>query len=203
MTRSWRTVLTGTAAAVALTAGCLAVTAAPAHAWATVPCSSAGVTSADDALAATLKPRLSGNMHVNLNGYRITCARAIVATVQNRGLDRHAATIALATAIVESTLENISEEVDHDSLGLFQQRASWGSRQQRLDPVWATNAFLNKMLSLYPDGSWKTRPVGEVAQAVQVSAFPSRYQPEAGRRRRHRRSPRAERPWNGQRRRHR
>ncbi|GAA4972167.1 FG-GAP-like repeat-containing protein [Actinoplanes utahensis] len=166
-------------ATAALIAGLLTGTATPAHAYATVACSAAGVTAADNALAASLNSRLQARMRNQMTGYRVSCARAVVAAVQARGLDRRAATIAVATVIVESTIQNISEEVDHDSLGLFQQRASWGSRQQRLDPAWATNAFLNKMLSLYPDGSWRTRPVGQVAQAVQVSAYPSRYEPEA------------------------
>ncbi|WP_229075518.1 VCBS repeat-containing protein [Actinoplanes sp. DH11] len=166
-------------AAAALSAALLTSTITPAHAWATVACSSAGVTVADNALATSLNARLQGSMRGQMTGYRVSCARAVVGAVQARGLEVRAATIAMATVIVESTIQNISEEVDHDSLGLFQQRASWGSRQQRLDPVWATNAFLNKMLSLYPDGSWRTRPVGQVAQAVQVSAYPSRYEPQA------------------------
>ena len=99
----------------------------------------------------------------------------VVAAVRARGLASRAAVIAITTVIVETHLQNISVEVDHDSLGLFQQRASWGTRQQRLDPTWATNAFLNRMLSLYPNNSWMTAPIGEVCQAVQVSAFPSRW----------------------------
>ncbi|MFI1996119.1 FG-GAP-like repeat-containing protein [Actinoplanes sp. NPDC020271] len=154
-------------------------TVAPAHAYATAACSSAGVTAADNALATSLNPRLQGKMRNQMTGYRVSCARAVAAAVQARGLDVRAATIAMATVIVETSIENISEQVDHDSLGLFQQRASWGTAQQRLNPAWATNAFLNKMLSLYPDGSWRTRSVGEVAQAVQVSAYPSRYEPQA------------------------
>jgi hypothetical protein len=100
--------------------------------------------------------------------------------VYDRGLDRRAAVIAVATIIVETSVQNISEEVDHDSLGLFQQRASWGSRSQRLNPTWATNAFLDKMLRVYPNNSWKSAPIGEVCQAVQVSAYPDRYQVQAG-----------------------
>ena len=86
--------------------------------------------------------------------------------------------IAVTTAIVESTLLNINKEIDHDSLGLFQQRASWGSRQNRLNPTWATNAFLNAMLQKFPRNAWRTTPIGKVCQRVQVSAFPGRYQPQ-------------------------
>ncbi|BCJ50117.1 hypothetical protein Asp14428_15920 [Actinoplanes sp. NBRC 14428] len=35
------------------------------------------------------------------------------------------------------------------------------------------------MISLYPNGSWQTAPIGEVCQRVQVSAYPDRYQPQA------------------------
>ena len=86
--------------------------------------------------------------------------------------------IAVTTAIVESTLLNIDRELDHDSLGLFQQRASWGSRAQRLNPTWATNAFLDSMLHKFPRSSWMPRPIGRVCQRVQVSAYPGRYQLE-------------------------
>ena len=55
-----------------------------------------------------------------------------------------------------------------------------GQPAQRLNPTWATNAFLDKMIRLYPNNSRRTAPIGEVRQAVQVSAYPDRYQPQAG-----------------------
>ncbi|WP_033667671.1 hypothetical protein, partial [Salinispora fenicalii] len=127
-----------------------------------------------------MNTKLSGTLDGYMTAYRASCARKVVQAVQARGLDQRAAVIAITTTIVESTIQNIAEEVDHDSLGLFQQRASWGTRSQRLDPTWATNAFLNKMLKLYPNNSWLTAPVGEVCQAVQVSAYPDRYQKQVG-----------------------
>ena len=36
------------------------------------------------------------------------------------------------------------------------------------------------MLSKYPNDRWMTEPIGEICQAVQVSAYPDRYQPQAG-----------------------
>jgi hypothetical protein len=140
-----------------------------------------GTKAMDTALASRLNPRLNGNLAGSLTGYRMSCARRIVETVRNRGLAKRAAAIAVTTAIVESTLQNISQAVDHDSLGLFQQRASWGTAAQRTDPAWATNAFVNKMISLYPNNSWNntSNPIGEICQRVQVSAFPTRYQAEA------------------------
>src|SRR5690349_4826410 len=139
-------------------------------------CDPNGTTSADAALATQLNSTLNAKMRGYMSAYRVSCARMVIKAVRDRGLAPRAAVIAIATTIVESSIQNISEEVDHDSLGLFQQRASWGTSAQRLNPTWATNAFLDKMIRLYPGDSWKTAPVGEVCQAVQVSAYPDRYQ---------------------------
>ncbi|MFC7713102.1 hypothetical protein [Nonomuraea recticatena] len=149
-------------------------------AYATAACDSRGTTSADSATATWLNGVLSTKMKGHVNAYRISCARMVVEAVRARGLDRRAADIAIATTIVESSIQNVAEEVDHDSLGLFQQRASWGSAGQRLNPTWATNAFLNAMIRKYPNNTWKSAPIGEVCQTVQVSAYPDRYQVEAG-----------------------
>ncbi|MEU4237527.1 hypothetical protein [Actinoplanes sp. NPDC026619] len=140
-----------------------------------------GTKAMDTALATELNSKLNGKLRGALTGYRMSCARRIVETAKSRGLAKRAAAIAVTTAIVESTIENISVAVDHDSLGLFQQRASWGSAAQRLDPAYATNAFLNKMLQLYPNGSYNNtaNSIGEICQAVQVSALPDAYQLQA------------------------
>jgi hypothetical protein len=143
------------------------------------PCARAGPTASDQRLAGEIGPRLTGRLAGGLDAYAVSCARQIVAGVRARGLPPRAAVIAVTTAIVETDLRNISVEVDHDSLGLFQQRASWGTAAQRLDPGWATGAFLDRMLATFPNGSWSTAPVGRISQAVQISAFPDRYQPEA------------------------
>ncbi|MGC7095170.1 FG-GAP repeat domain-containing protein [Amycolatopsis lurida] len=150
-----------------------------AAAYATDPCDPSGTTAKDATLAAQLNETLSAKMRGYLSAYRVSCARMVVKAVRDRGMAPRAAVIAITTVIVETSLQNISEEVDHDSLGLFQQRASWGSAANRLDPEWATNAFLNKMVKVYPGGSWSSAPIGQVCQAVQVSAYPDRYQVEA------------------------
>ncbi|MET9251062.1 VCBS repeat-containing protein [Nonomuraea sp. NPDC003709] len=149
-------------------------------AYATAPCDPNGPTSADAATATQLNGILTAKMDGHMNAYRVSCARMVVKAARDRGLAPRAAVIAITTTIVESSIQNVAETVDHDSLGLFQQRASWGSDEQRLDPIWATDAFLNKMIRVYPNNAWKTAPIGEVCQAVQVSAYPDRYQPEAG-----------------------
>jgi hypothetical protein len=63
--------------------------------------------------------------------------------------------------------------------GLFQQRASWGSVADRLNPAKATNAFLDKMLREYPNDGGKTAVVDDVCRRVQVSAYPDRCRPQA------------------------
>ncbi|MCY1143578.1 tachylectin-related carbohydrate-binding protein [Actinoplanes sp. Pm04-4] len=165
--------------AVATVLAALTVGATPAHAAATAPCVDGGPTAADNAAATRLNSVLTGTLRNAMTGYRVSCARAVITAVQRRGLTERAAVIAITTTIVESTIRNTSEKLDHDSLGLFQQRDSWGTEAQRLDPAWATNAFLSNMQSRYPNGSWASAPIGEVCQAVQRSEYPARYQPEA------------------------
>lgn len=90
-----------------------------------------------------------------------------------RGLSPRAASIALATAIQESKLRNISYG-DADSLGLFQQRPSqgWGTEEEVTDPVYAAGAFYDRLVQIE---GWQDAVITEVAQEVQRSAFPEAY----------------------------
>jgi cell wall-associated NlpC family hydrolase len=110
----------------------------------------------------------------NLNATQLGYARIIASVAAQRGLPPRAAIIAIATALQESTLRNLDVAVDHDSLGLFQQRPSmgWGTPAQVLDPVYASNAFYEH-LERVPD--WQSIPLTQAAQAVQRSAFPDAY----------------------------
>ncbi|WBB91211.1 hypothetical protein [Verrucosispora sp. WMMC514] len=143
------------------------------------PCDPNGTTTSDSTIASQLNGQLTGTMAGAMTAYRVSCARMVVDTVRDRDLASRAAVIAITTTIVESTIQNINVELDHDSLGLFQQRASWGTAAQRLNPTWATNAFLDKMIREYPNNSWMTAQIGDVCQDVQGSKFPERYQPQA------------------------
>lgn len=146
-----------------------------------IPCQAGSVTATDRAIAAQLRAAMTGRrLGSAIDGGHLACARAIVRTVQERGLPQRAAVIAVTTAIAESTLHNYTVAVDHDSLGLFQQRPSqgWGKPAQLTDPVYATNAFLNAMIRKYPGDAWKTGEIGAICQKVQVSAFPAAYTPE-------------------------
>jgi hypothetical protein len=110
---------------------------------------------------------------VTLSPEQAENAALITAVSVGRGMPAHAATIALATAYQESKLYNL-ESGDRDSAGLFQQRPSqgWGSRQQVMDPFYATNAFYDALEKV--DGYADMR-VTEAAQEVQRSGFPEAY----------------------------
>jgi hypothetical protein len=112
----------------------------------------------------------------------ITPARAAnAALITGQALRLHmgirSAVIAVATAMQESTLENLSYG-DRDSLGLFQQRpsAGWGTPAQITDPAYAADAFL-RALGAYQahDPVWARQPLWQAAQGVQRSAFPTAY----------------------------
>ena len=102
-------------------------------------------------------------------------ARDITAVAEQRGMPVYAAVIAVATAIQESTLQNLTVAVDHDSLGLFQQRPSmgWGSSSELTDPSYAANAFLSAMQEEAPD--YQQMSLWEAAQDTQRSGFPTAY----------------------------
>ena len=162
---------------VALVCAGIAVTGfqQPALALTALPCDKQnGATAADAALAVQLNKLLSKDMEGNMDAYRTSCARVITQTVKARGLSQRAAVIAVTTVIVETHLQNL-DGGDLDSIGLFQQRAGWGSEADRKDAVWATNRFLNEMLALYPNNSWQSGSIGDICQGVQRSAYPDRY----------------------------
>jgi hypothetical protein len=102
-------------------------------------------------------------------------AKDIVRVAEKRGMPLYAAVIAVATAMQESSLKNLTAAVNYDSLGLFQQRPSmgWGTPEQLTDPGYATNAFLAAMAQAAPD--YMTESLWEAAQATQRSGFPTAY----------------------------
>lgn len=107
-------------------------------------------------------------------------AQTIVATTASRNLPKRAAVIAVTAAITETGLHN-DNFGDRDSLGLFQERpsAGWGTPEQVTNPSYATGKFLDHLL-LVPGWDDPQRiSIGAAAQAVEVSAFPDRYQPHA------------------------
>lgn len=105
-------------------------------------------------------------------------AALIAALSMKRGMPSRAATIALTTAYQESKIRNIRYG-DRDSLGLFQQRPSqgWGTEEQVLDPVHATNAFYD---ALEKFKGYERADITTIAQKVQRSGFPEAYRDHEG-----------------------
>src|SRR3954469_6661159 len=113
---------------------------------------------------------------VSLDADQMGSARTIVTVTASRQLPARAAVIATATAYTESTLRNSAVQTDHDSEGLFQQRVSIYTAAVAIDPVRATNAFLDRLTAV---PNWDTIPIGEASHAVQTSRYPERVQPNA------------------------
>jgi hypothetical protein len=120
-----------------------------------------------------------------LRATQIAFAKLIDDVAVQRGLPGRATLIALMTALVESDLQNLTYG-DADSVGLFQQRpsAGWGAPEQIAPtdkpPVYAIQAFFGGKDAPDPPGlvdidGWPSMALGDVAQRVQVSAFPERY----------------------------
>jgi hypothetical protein len=118
-----------------------------------------------------------GGVEVDLDTKQAENATTIAAVAVRRGMPARAVSIAIATAFQESKLRNVSHG-DRDSIGLFQQRPSqgWGTREQIMDPYYATNAFYDALAKI--DGYQEMR-ITEAAQAVQRSGFPEAYQEHA------------------------
>lgn len=100
-------------------------------------------------------------------------AATISAVGSARELPERAVTIALATALQESSLRNIAHG-DRDSLGLFQQRPSqgWGTEQQIQDPVYAAGEFYEHLVKV---DDYERLPLTVAAQRVQRSGYPEAY----------------------------
>ncbi|WP_406463363.1 C40 family peptidase [Streptomyces sp. NBC_01622] len=116
------------------------------------------------------------NVHVEgltLPEEQIPNARTIVATGISLHVPKKGQIIALATAMQESRLRNLSSG-DRDSLGLFQQRPSqgWGTPAEIRDPVYASEQFYKHLLAV--DG-WQQLTVAQAAQRVQRSGYPDAY----------------------------
>jgi hypothetical protein len=108
---------------------------------------------------------------------QVANATTIVRQALRRRMGVRSAVIAVATAMQESRLLNISYG-DANSLGLFQQRPGfgWGSAREILDPEHSANAFLSALHRLQSaDPAWARQPLWATAQAVQRSGFPFAY----------------------------
>ncbi|MFJ4688890.1 C40 family peptidase [Streptomyces sp. NPDC088789] len=110
---------------------------------------------------------------LELPGEQIPHATTIVAAGISMKVPERGQVVALATALQESRLRNLSYG-DRDSLGLFQQRPSqgWGTPEQIRDPVHASTKFYEGLLEV---PGWESMTITQAAQAVQRSGFPDAY----------------------------
>ncbi|APZ34178.1 peptidase M23 [Microbacterium aurum] len=139
---------------------------------------------------------------ITLNKTQLTHAATIITTgSQTAGVGRPGVVIALMAALTESTLRmlantgtypesadypNDGNGGDRDSLGLFQMRpqSGWGTVADLMDPTYQARAFYGGPTGPnYPSPrglldipGWQSMDPGEAAQAVEVSAYPDRYQ---------------------------
>lgn len=131
-----------------------------------------------------LTPPAPAQRTATLDAEQRAHALRIIAIGRELGVSDRGIAIALATAMVESTMRNL-DHGDRDSLGLFQQRPSqgWGTPAQILDAERSIRVFYggahdpngaasNGLLDI---AGWQARSFSAAAQAVQISAFPERY----------------------------
>lgn len=129
-------------------------------------------------------PAAAGQRSAALDATQTAHAAHIVRIGRELRVPDRGIAIALATAMVESSMRNL-DHGDRDSLGLFQQRPSqgWGTPEQAMDADRSIRAFYGGAAN--PNGGttrglldipgWQHMPFTEAAQAVQVSAYPDRY----------------------------
>ncbi|HCT79773.1 MAG TPA: hypothetical protein DGG94_08605 [Micromonosporaceae bacterium] len=114
-------------------------------------------------------------------------AAIIVEVGRSLGLPKRALIIGVATAMQESNLHNNASQavpeslkyphegtsVDHDSVGVFQQRPSsgWGTVANLMRPAYQAEKFFAKLIKL----DWENMSLTAAAQAVQISAYPNAY----------------------------
>lgn len=149
----------------------------------------------------TLTANDASGTAVTLNNLQLTRASQIIsAGLDINGVNRAALVVALITALVESTLHIYSnigkypesanyphdlDGTDGNSVGLFQQQPNfgWGSVQNCMLADYSTQAFIGgpdgpnngSPRGLFDIAGWASKTPGQAAQAVQISAFPDRY----------------------------
>ncbi|MGV1003971.1 MAG: hypothetical protein ACOYEV_04210 [Candidatus Nanopelagicales bacterium] len=100
----------------------------------------------------------------------LSVARQIYDEAASLGASAKVLLAGIEAALVESNLNNCADG-DKDSAGAFQQRTSWGTYEQRTTVAYAAQAFYTRAIARES----KYATAGQLAQAVQGSAYPSRY----------------------------
>lgn len=152
----------------------------PAPTWGQIQQMVASQTSPAEPQAATVLqpvPTSGPQNSMQLSGAQQANATTIVQQALAKKMGIRSAVIAVATAMQESQLQNLSYGTS-DSLGLFQQRPSmgWGTAQQIMDPQYSADAFLTALQQYQASNpGWATQPLWTSAQGVQKSGVPTAY----------------------------
>jgi len=127
-----------------------------------------------------------------LNAVQSGYARGVIAKAKADGVGRHGCEAAIATCLVESSLIMYANNAvpaslqyhhdrigsDHDSIGLFQQRASiYKNIACDMEAGCSAGQFFAEMKRVK---GWQTMAVGTLCQKVQRSAYPDRYAKQVG-----------------------
>jgi len=119
-----------------------------------------------------------GGQTITLDAAAVSNAQTVISTGQALGVPDRGLVVAIAAALQESKLQNLSGG-DRDSVGLFQQRNAWGSASDRTDPAVAAKMFYTGghggQPGLLDIAGWAQKSVNDAAQAVQNSGFPFAY----------------------------
>ncbi len=122
----------------------------------------------------------SGGSVTPLTAEMRTHAITIIQVGRELGVPEYGIVIALATAMQESSLRNLSWG-DRDSVGLFQQRptSGWGTAEDLQIPSHAATLFYvgrsGYTRGLLDISGWQSMSLTRAAQAVQISAYPDAY----------------------------
>lgn len=130
----------------------------------------------DSSCAATLNPASAANLEpvAGYSGDQLVNAAAIITAGAAAGVNVKGQTLAVMTAMGESGLRNIDhgDLAGPDSRGLFQQRDTWGTLAQRLNPTESAGFFFQRLVKV---PNWETLTPTLAAHAVQINADPNHY----------------------------
>lgn len=134
----------------------------------------AGGSSAACAVTASTDSAATREPVAGYSGDQLVNAVAIMNAGAALGLNVHGQTIGVMTAMGESSLVNISygDTAGPDSRGLFQQRNSWGTLAERMNPTKAATFFFQRLLTV---PNWETLSPSAAAHAVQINQDPNHY----------------------------
>jgi len=135
---------------------------------------SGGPNSACAAVAANAQAAAT---HEPVDGYagdQLVNAAAIMNAGAALGVNVQGQTIGVMTAMGESTLRNIEhgDLAGPDSRGLFQQRDTWGTLAERMNPTQAATFFFQRLVNV---PNWETLTPSAAAHAVQINRDPDHY----------------------------